>query len=98
MLACELLMLDHPDSLLGRLQRGRGDAVRELLRMPVESARETLVRCLCTDGDLGQHDEAYVELVTALSLDLSPWYQWIDNLDPDVAEETLLYAFNTLGQ
>jgi hypothetical protein len=91
-------MLDDPDSLLGRLQRGRGDAVRELLRMPVETARETLVRCLCTDGDLCVHDEGYAELVMALSPDLSPWYQWIDNLAPDVAEETLIYAFNTLGQ
>ena len=44
-------MLDHPESLLGRLQRGRGDSVRELLRSPIELARQTLVQCLCTEQD-----------------------------------------------
>lgn len=91
-------MLDHPESLLGRLQRGRGDAVRELLRSPIELARRTLVQCLCTDGDLCQHDEAYVELVMRLSPDLSPWFQWIEALGPDAAEETRVYAFNALGE
>ena len=91
-------MLDSPDSLLGRLQRGRGDAVRELLRMPIESARRTLVQCLCTEGDLAQHHEAFVELVVALSPDLKPWYRWIDELSPSAAEETLVHAFNMLGE
>lgn len=90
-------MLDSPDTLLGRLQRGRGDAVRELLRMPVEPARETLVQCLCTEGDLVQHHEGFVELVVALSPDLTPWFRWIEKLGPDAAEETRLHAFNLLG-
>lgn len=91
-------MLEHPDSLLGRLQRGRGDAVRELLRMPVEAARLQLVQCLCTEGDLGQHDEGFIELVTVLSPDLSSWYRWIETLAADVTEETRLYTFNLLGE
>lgn len=91
-------MLDQPHTLLGRLQRGRGDAVRELLGMPREVARQTLVQCLCTEGDLCQHDEAYVELVLALSPELSPWFRWIDALAPETEEETRIYAFNMLGE
>lgn len=91
-------MIDDPHSLLGRLQRGRGDAVREMMSMTREAAEPTLVRCLCTAGELSQHTEAYVELVFALSPDLSAWFQWIDGLGPDATEEVRLYALNTLGE
>lgn len=94
--------LDPPDSLLGRLQRGRGDAVRELLAMPPEQASRVLLECLCTQdgpsGGLVQHYEAYVELMLELSLDLSEWFRWIDQLGPEVTEDTLLYAVRLLDE
>lgn len=90
-------MLDSPNTLVGRLQRGRGDAVREVLRMPIEPAQRALVQCLCTDGDLVAHHEGFVELVVALSPDLMPWFQWIEALAPDATEETRLHAFQLLG-
>ncbi|WP_374615835.1 hypothetical protein [Thauera aminoaromatica] len=65
--------------------------------MPIDPACQTLMKCLCTEGDLSQHHEAFVELVVALSPDLAPWYRWIDALAPSAAEETLLHAFNMLG-
>src|SRR5690606_1360485 len=86
------------DSLIGRLQRGRGDAVRELLRMPVEPARQVLVQCLCTEANLSLHIEGFVELALSLSPDLSPWHRWIDGLGSDVTEEARLFVFNTLGE
>ena len=98
--ACESFltyMLDSPDTLVGRLQRGRGDAVREVLRMPIDSARQALLRCLCTEGDLSQHHDGFVELVVALSPDLAPWYRWIEALGSGVTEETREHAFNMLG-
>jgi hypothetical protein len=90
-------MLDSPNSLVGRLQRGRGDAVREVLRLPIEPAQRALLQCLCTEGDLVQHHEGFVELVVALSPDLRPWYRWIEELGPDATEETRLHALNLLG-
>lgn len=90
-------MLDSPNTLVGRLQRGRGDAVRELLRMPIEPAQRALVQCLCTEGDLVAHHEGFVELVVALSPDLTPWFRWIEALAPDASEETRLHAFQLLG-
>ena len=90
-------MLDSPNTLVGRLQRGRGDAVREVLRMPTEPARQALLRCLCSEGDLAQHHEGFVELVVALSPDLTPWYRWIEALAADATDETRLHAFNMLG-
>lgn len=71
--------------------------MREMMAMTREAAEPTLVRCLCTAADLSQHTEAYVELVFALSPDLSGWFRWIDGLGPDATEETRLYALNTLG-
>jgi hypothetical protein len=65
--------------------------------MPIEPARQTLVRCLCTEGDLSQHHEGYIELVVALSPDLAPWYRWIEALGSQATEETRLHAFNLLG-
>jgi hypothetical protein len=91
-------MIDPPDTLLGRLQRGRGDAVRQLLGMADAAAQKTLMQCLCTSGDLCLHVEGYVELVLALSPDLSRWYRWIDALAADAPEDTRTYAFNTLGE
>ena len=91
-----------PDSLLGRLQRGRGDAVRELLAMPVAQAGPVLVQCLCTqDGPsrgFSQHCEAYVELILTLSPDLTEWFRWVMELGPDSSEDTVDYAVQLLAE
>jgi hypothetical protein len=65
--------------------------------MPIEPAQRALLQCLCTEGDLAQHHEGFVELVAALSPDLTPWYRWIEALTSDATEETRLHAFNMLG-
>lgn len=90
-------MLADPQSLLGRLQRGRGDAVREVLCLPRDLAQQVLLQCLCTADDLTEQREGFVELVFALSPDLAPWFHWIEALGPDTPEEVRIYAFNTLG-
>lgn len=91
-------MLEDPGTLIGRLQRGRGDAVRELLAMPRETAGDVLVRCLCTEGDLVQNSDGYAELVERLAPDLTRWFAWIDGFGPDVSEDTRLAAFQLLGE
>lgn len=90
-------LLAAPHTLLGRLQRGRGDAVRELLQMPREAAAPTVLQCLCTLGIDSQHAVAYLELVLACVPDLSPWYRWFDGLSPDLPEDGALCAFHVLG-
>lgn len=65
--------------------------------MPVEPAQKALLHCLCTEGDLAQHQEGYLELVAELSPDLTPWYRWIEALPAEATEETLLHTFQMLG-
>jgi hypothetical protein len=91
-------ILADPDSLLGRLQRGRGDAVREMFALPRAIAGDALIQCLCTNEDLGQHREAYAELVLALAPDLSAWFRWIEALRVEAPEDLRSCAFNTLGE
>lgn len=89
---------DDPQSLLGRLRRGRGDAVRELLAQPADVAASTLVACLCTPAGLAPHVPGYAELVLALQPDLGPWFRWVDCLGADVDDDALVYVFNMLGE
>lgn len=90
-------MFAEPHTLLGRLQRGRGDAVRELLSLPRAAAAPTVLQCLCTAGVDPQHGTAYTELVTACVPDLTPWYRWFRELTPELPEEEVLCAFHVLG-
>lgn len=89
--------LDDPETLLGRLQRGRGDAVRDMLTLPRAEACPVLVRCLCTAADLAQHGDAYVELVMALAPDLTEWFHWVGAMSPADPEPVRCFAFNMLG-
>ena len=95
--------IDTPHTMLGRLQRGRGDAVRELLAMPAETARAILLRCLFTAGDLSHNHAAHVELVLKLAPDLTLWLCWVAALPmanpaESAADEcTRLGAFHLLG-
>ncbi|MCU0865450.1 MAG: hypothetical protein MUC36_16825 [Planctomycetes bacterium] len=95
--------IDPPHTLLGRLQRGRGDAVRELLVMPIETARAILLHCLFTAGDLTHNHQAHAELVQKLAPDLTHWLRWVAALPiatpaESAADEcTRLGAFHLLG-
>ncbi len=68
--------------------------------MPAAEAGRVLLECLCTqDGSsrgLNQHCEAYVELIFALSEDLSEWFRWIDELGLEASEDTVDYAVHML--
>lgn len=89
---------DDPESLLGRLRRGRGDAVRELLQQPADAAAGTILACLCTPADLAPHVCGYAELVLSVQPDLRPWLEWIERLGHDADDATLVYVFNLLGE
>lgn len=64
-------MLADSHSLLGRLQRGRGDAVREVLAIPRDLARQVLLQCLCIPDDLTTHREVTQRSVTEWAGDRS---------------------------
>lgn len=68
---------------------------------PLEAGR-LLVRCLCTEegpsGGLIEHCEAYVELILALSPDLSEWFRWIHELGPDADADAVVSAMNLLAE
>lgn len=90
-----------PETLLGRLQRGRGDAVREVLDMGRAAGGSMLIAVLCTrEGDgceLLEHREGFAELVMTLQPDLAPWFAWIDGLPADLEEDLRLFPFHLLG-
>ncbi|HEX6812453.1 MAG TPA: hypothetical protein VF384_12570 [Planctomycetota bacterium] len=88
-------MLADPESLLGRLQRGRGDAVRELLAMPRAAAGEVLLASLCTLG--AEARLAHRELIGALAFDVTPWLRWLDALPATVDEDHMVFQWNLVG-
>lgn len=95
-------MLGDANALLGRLQRGRGDAVREVLAMPREAASDVLCELLCTlEGEgtaLVAQVHGYAELVLAVQPDLHRWFDWISGLAVAGDDDDVLFPFNLLGE
>jgi hypothetical protein len=87
---------------LGRMQRGRGDALRELLSMPVDDARTVLLAAMCSPdregGTLVAYVDAFAELVQRLQPDLTSWFAWIAAMPATEAEDAQLWPFNLLGE
>ncbi len=83
--------LADPNSTLGKLQRGRGDVIRELLDAPDDPAsHQVLIDCLCTTGagyDLASHHPGYRELLLALNPELTPWLEHVSALSQDASDE-----------
>lgn len=88
-------MVADPETLLGRLQRGRGDAVRELLATPRAAAAEVVIASLCTLGT--EPGVALRELVEALAVDVAPWLQWLEGLAASTDENDLVHQWNLVG-
>jgi hypothetical protein len=64
------------DTMLGRLQRGRGQGFREALAGDAAAATAAVVRCVTHDPrwdrQVEERDKYYADLAVALDLDLSP--------------------------
>lgn len=93
-------MLADPDSLLGGLQRGRGDALRRLMTAGDSAAHSDFIRCLCTEvedsADMNSHASGYVEVILGCAIDLSGWHRWLSGIPEDADEALWSMAFYVL--
>ncbi len=79
MLQLRMPRVEHhasPDSLLGQLQRGRGEGYLRILSIPKQDACELLLDCICNDPRLDSQVESRAEydasIAMELELDLAP--------------------------
>lgn len=92
--------LEPSDTLVGKLQRGRGDAVRELLAMPRDEANEVVLAQLCAIDErctFLDHAEGYLELVEQLQTPLACWFEHVRNLPEDLDEDLRIYPLRLLA-
>ena len=65
-----------PDSLLGQVQRGRGEGYLRILSTPKRDACQLLVDCICNDPRLDSQIESraeyYASIAVEVGLDLAP--------------------------
>ncbi|MDB6111945.1 MAG: hypothetical protein JWR69_3695, partial [Pedosphaera sp.] len=92
-----------PDSLLGQLQRGRGEGHIRILSTPKRDACQLLVECISNDPRLDsqveQRAEYYASIAVEVGLDLAPLAQHLREHD-DTGQSTwnTALAVETLGE
>jgi hypothetical protein len=92
-----------PDSLLGQLQRGRGEGFIRILSAPKAEACQLLLQCISNDPRLDSQvesrDEYYASIAVKTGLDLAPLAQLLhqhDDKNQSTSNTTL--AITTLGE
>ena len=77
------------NSVLGLLQRGRGEGYRCVVSLPKHEAWPLLIECICNDPRLDSQVESraeyYAEIALKIELDLSPIGDYLreyDGTDP----------------
>ena len=92
-----------PDSLLGQLQRGRGEGFIRILSAPKLEASQLLLECISNDPRLDsqveQRAEYYASIAVELGLDLAPLAQHLREHD-DTGQSTwnTSLSVSTLGE
>src|SRR5215472_15280763 len=99
------MQVKHADanSLLGQLQRGRGEGYRSTLVVPRREAWGYLLDCVCNDPRLDSQVESradyYALLAIETGLDLDPLVQYIKEYDDkDQGGSNTPLAVVTLGE
>lgn len=91
-----------PSTLLGRLQRGRGEGYRQALAAPKPEAWDCLLDCICNDPRLDSQVESraehYASLAIETALDLAPLVQYVRAYDNDDQGWNTPLAVETLGE
>ena len=92
-----------PDSLLGQLQRGRGEGFIRILSTPKGEACQLLLECITNDPRLHRQVEAraeyYASIVMKLGFDLAPLAQLLrEHDDKDQSTSNTTLAVSTLGE
>jgi hypothetical protein len=91
-----------PNTLLGQLQRGRGEGYRHALAVPRPEASGYLVDCICNDPRLDSQVENradyYASLAIETGLDLDPLVQYVRKYDNDDQGWNTPLAVETLGE
>lgn len=92
-----------PESLLGQLQRGRGEGFIRILSAPKLEASQLLLECISNDPRLDSQVEHragyYASIAVALGLDLAPLAQYLREHD-DMGQSTwnTSLSVTTLGE
>jgi hypothetical protein len=94
---------EPPDSLLGQLQRGRGEGYLRILSAPTAESHGLLVECICNDPRLDRQVESraeyYASIAKEVGLDLSPLARFLrDHDDADMTTYETGLAIETLGE
>jgi hypothetical protein len=91
-----------PTSLLGQLQRGRGEGYRRILRVPKRDAGDALLDCICNDPRLDSQIEDrapyYAALAIEAEFELEPLLKYIRTYDRDDKGWDTQLAVGTLGE
>lgn len=91
-----------PDSLLGQLQRGRGEAYRRILGIPKTKGWDLLLDCICNDPRLDSQvenrAEFYAALVIETDMELEPVLDYVRAYDNDEQGWNTPLAVETLGE
>lgn len=96
-------MLADPASLLGRLQRGRGDAIRELAAVDRHNAARVFLACILdtsNSSNLVAHIHGYADVVCTIDPPLDEWYSLLDSLPaaPECGADAVVFGFGLLGE
>jgi hypothetical protein len=91
-----------PNTLLGQLQRGRGEGYRRALAVPRDEAWECLLDCICNDPRLDSQVEYradyYALLTIETSLDLNPLVRYVREYDDKDQVWNTSLAIGTIGE
>lgn len=92
-----------PETLLGQLQRGRGQGYIRILSVPKDEASKLLIECITNDprldGQVEARAEYYAAIAVEVGLDLARLAQYLrENDDADQAGWNTPLAVDTLGQ
>jgi hypothetical protein len=91
-----------PNTLLGQLQRGRGEGYRQALAAPRSEAWGCLLDCICNDPRLDSQVESradyYAQLAIETGLDLDPLVRYVREHDDKGQGWNTPLAVETLGE
>ena len=96
------------DSLLGRLQRGRGQGYRDALAVPRSEAASALISCVTSDPrvdhQVESRDDYYARIAVDIELDLAPLEAFLHvpraaaSSDDDWRDVLALYTLGSMGR